>query len=207
MKTTDPLDYKDLFKIFSLGLTQGLIDKQEIIKWCDTIIIKDEEPDPFFIDISLSGTKSINDIISLIDEKFKDNPSKISARVVLGLYYKLYRQGKITLDKITHSIYWLHWESKLTESEKQFMYIIDDRYELAIAKTWDTVDNIEKEILTFLELYKDFTIENYENWKSKESEIDSKIETEIKNLLNQMNERQESLRKIHQVKHWDNKQS
>jgi len=205
MKTTDPLFYKDLFKIFRLGLTQGLIDKQEIINWCDSIIIKDEEPDPFIIDISLSGTKSINDIVSIIDEKFKGNSSKISARAVLGLYYKLYRQGKITLDKVVHSIYWLHWESKLTELEKQFMYIIDDRYELALSKAWDTVDNIEKEIIAFLELYKDFTIENYDNWESKESEIDNKIETEIGNLFKLINERQESLKKIHEVKQVDNK--
>jgi len=85
------------------------------------------------------------------------------------------------------------------------MYIIDDRYELALSKAWDTVDNIEKEIIAFLELYKDFTIENYDNWESKESEIDNKIETEIGNLFKLINERQESLKKIHEVKQVDNK--
>ena len=51
--TTNPRDFIELLEVFSIALTNGLIDKKEVIKWADNIITQDEKPDYFVIELSL----------------------------------------------------------------------------------------------------------------------------------------------------------
>jgi hypothetical protein len=176
MKTTNPKDYLGLLDVFSIALTNGLIDKSDVIKWADNIIQKDIDPDPFIIDLSLCGHKSINDIISLINEYVGLERPQVSGRVILGFLHKQYLGGQITLQKVAHSLNWVVWQTDLTEAEKSLMYGLEEDYDLAVDNIMGTVEGMEKEILRVIEIYKDFNIDNFIDWPAINKDIDNKIQ-------------------------------
>ncbi|HLP04237.1 MAG TPA: hypothetical protein VK152_02300 [Paludibacter sp.] len=184
--TTNPRDFIELLEVFSIALTNGLLDKEEVIKWADNIITQDEEPDYFIIELSLCGHKSINDIVSLINEYVGQDKPKISGRIFLGLLYRAYLTGHIKLDKVTRAIYWIVWEDRLTEDEKSLIYGIDEDYDCAIDGIYGSVEIVEKEVLRFLEIYKDFQIDNFDDWKEIDITIEPKV-IQLSDLVRQEN--------------------
>jgi hypothetical protein len=181
MKTTNPKEFIELLDVFVIALTNNLIDKFEIIKWTDQIVISDEEPDEFIIELSLYGDKNINDFITLINEFIGLDKPILSGRVILALLYHKYKSGQIDLGKITFSIDWLVVHSKLSETEKGFLYGLDDEYLLAKSKIAGVLIEIEKWTLDFLAIYSDFTMDNFEEWK----EINKQVEINIEEIVNQ----------------------
>ncbi len=184
--TTNPRDFIELLEVFSIALTKGLLDKEEVIKWADNIITQDDKPDYFIIELSLCGHKSINDIISLINEYVGQDKPKISGRIFLGLLYSAYLTGHVKLDKVTRAIYWIVWEDRLTEDEKSLIYGIDEDYDCAIGGIYGSVEIVEKEVLRFLEIYKDFQINNFDDWKEIDITIEPKV-IQLSELVRQEN--------------------
>jgi len=183
MKTTNPKEYTDLLAVFEIALTNNLIEKTEIIKWADQIINVDDEPHDFIIELSLCGHKNINDLISLISEFIGLEKPVISGRVILALLYHKSISAQIDLGKITSCINWLVWHGELSETEKDFLYGLDDEYDLANNKIAGSLTEIEKWTLNFLSLYKNLTIENFKDWK----EINNQVEINIQEFVKQQN--------------------
>lgn len=175
VQTTNIKEYIELIEAFHIGLSNGLLDKQEVVKWADKIIEQDDEPDINVIELSLCGHQSVNDIVSLLNEIVGYPRPPISGRVILGLLYNNYKNGKVTLEKVAGSMNWIIWQSELTDDEKSFMHGIDDMYDLAVSGTFGTVEDFEMDTLRFIEIYKDFRIDNFEEWKAIDSIIDEKV--------------------------------
>ncbi len=175
VQTTNIRDYIELLEVFHIGLTNGLLDKKEVIKWADNIIQQDEQPDYFVIELSLCGHRSINDIVSLINEFVGEPKPVVSGRVILGFAYRQYIKKLIPLRKVTAAIYWLVWQGELTETEKSFMYGLDEDLDCAESGIYGTVEAVEKETLRFIEIYKDFSIDNFDKWSEVNKTIDEKV--------------------------------
>jgi hypothetical protein len=180
--------------VFQIGLTHGMLDKEEVIRWADNIIQQDEQPDHFVIELSLCGHKSINYIVSLINEFVGEPKPVVSGRVILGLINKQYVKKLIPLRKVTTAIYWMKELSELTETEICFMYWLDDNLDGAELGSYGTVEGVEIETLRFLEDYKDFSICNFDKWTEINKTIDEKIK-----------ENQRTIFKIMCLKFWQNK--
>ena len=175
IKTTNPKDFIELLEVFSIALTNGLVDINEVIKWADNIIINDKEPDFFIIELSLCGHKKTIDIVSLLNEYIGQEKPQISGRVILGFLYRQYLAGYITLKKVVGSINWIVWQADLTDEEKSLMYGLDEDYDCAEEGIYGTIEEVEKETLRFLEIYNEFQIDNYKDWKKIDATIESKI--------------------------------
>jgi hypothetical protein len=175
VKTTIPKDFLELLEVFSIALTNGLLDRDEVIKWADSIITKDSEPDFFIIELSLCGHKSLNDIISILNECIGQEKTQVSGRVILGFMYQQYIAGKITLRKVVGAMNWIVWEADLTDEEKSFLYGLEDNYECAEGGIYGTIEKVEKETLRFLEIYNGFQIDNFKALKLIDATIDEKI--------------------------------
>lgn len=176
MKTTDPNNYVELLDVFNIALSVGIIDKFFIINWADEIIKNEDSPNEFIIELSLCGHKDINYVISLINEFVGSNKSSISSRVILAILYHKYKKGQINLQKVTYTINRINWQGELTEIEKKLIYGLDDDFELAHNGIKGSLKEVEKFTLLFLSLYKEFTLENFENWNELNESIVSKIE-------------------------------
>lgn len=67
---------------------------------------------------------------------------------------------------------WIVWQADLTDEEKSFLYELEDNYDCAEGGIYGTVEKVEKETLRFLEIYKDFQIDNFKAWKLIDATID-----------------------------------
>jgi hypothetical protein len=181
-KTTNPKNYLELLEVFRIALINGIIDKQEIVKWADEIIQSDSEPDYFIIEVSLSGHKDTNELVYLLNEYIGEKKPSISGRVLLGLLYKQFIIQQINLKKVVTAIYWLVWNGELNEKDKYLLYGLDNDYDLASSNITGSLKEVELNALEVLEMYKDFTIENYGQW--------DKINSEVEILVDRYSERQ-----------------
>jgi hypothetical protein len=187
LNTTNPKDFIELLEVFSIALTNGLMDKNDVIKWADNIIINDNEPDFFIIELSLCGHKNLNDIISLLNEFIGPEKPQVSSRVILGFVHRQYLVGKITLRKVVGVVDSIVWKTDLTDEEKSFMYGLDDNYNCAEEGIYGSVEVVEKETIRFLEIYKEFQIDNYNEWRRIDSTIEGKIKV-LSDIVKRENE-------------------
>lgn len=192
MKTTNPKDFIELLEVFSIALTHELLDKNEVIKWADAIILGDTEPDYFIIELSLSGQKSNNDIVSFLNQYIGHEKPQVSTRVILGFLYRQYLNGHITLKKLVNTVDWIIYETDITDEEKGFMYGLKENYLCAEEGIYGTIKDIEEETLRFLEIYKEFQFDNFKNWKT----IDSTINIKVKILSEEIRKEREEVKKI-----------
>ena len=178
MRTTNIQGYIELLEVFHICLTNGLLRKEEVIKWADNIIQHEEQLDYIVIELSVCGHKSVNEIISIINEFVGEPKPIVPGRVVLGFLFTQFKAGHISLRKVTAAIYWLVWNGNLTEDEKSFMYGLDDKMDCAERGIYGTVEAVERETLRFIEIYSDFKIGNFDKW----SEINKTIEEKVRRL-------------------------
>ena len=67
------------------------------------------------------------------------------------------------------------------------MYGLDEDYDGAEEGLYGTVKAIEKQTLRFLEIYKDFQIDNFNEWKEIDKTISSKIKLLAENVRQEQN--------------------
>jgi hypothetical protein len=168
----DPKEYKELFTLFKAGLASGLISKEEVTKWADEIILLEDEPNIFFIELSL--IKSKNEGISYLGEHLESD-SLAKGKAILGLLYKRFKEGQ-ELERIVRTMYNLRDEADFTELERGYIYQIDDGFDLANSKIYGSLDNVRQETADFLALYSEYTIENHSRWPELDKRIDSDLE-------------------------------
>lgn len=153
-------DFTLLLEVFREGLPCGLVSKSEVTNWADGIIINTDEPDYFFIEISLSSCA--NDLLEVINRYTRKIDDPIVARVLLGLLYKKMHDDKQSLTAedaaqliITIPSFW-----ELTLIERNEIYIFDD-YDLYYSPE---LEELHIDIISFLKIYQGFTVENYDQW-------------------------------------------
>lgn len=158
MPSTKPQDFPLLLEVFRDGLACGLISKDEIVAWADGIIKNDDEPDYFFIELSLSP--DINGIAEVLDKYISWSKSPIPLRVIFGLIHQ-----KLIADVINSDLAITFTErtpfcETLTPFEYGSIYEFED-YELFYP---DNSEGLEETVVKFLSLYKDFNLSNYDQW-------------------------------------------
>lgn len=103
MSPTHPTN-SDLYRIFSLGLATNVIAQNEIVTWAEGVILKEEAPDSFVVELSLVGSRDKNDVITLLNDFIGPEMTPIAGRVVLGLIYGRYVDGKLSLKNAINAI-------------------------------------------------------------------------------------------------------
>ena len=168
---------EDLIRLgfFSLALSNGLIDKSEVIKWADKILSETPNPDYVIIELSLLGNTNVKEIISILNKYIEGNPHKTSARIVLGMLYKLYNNEQIPLKKALKIFSSLYQDSNLTEYEKNILDRFDFLYELAENEILGSFKEVKKYLSLFLEIYKEFNIDDRNNWEILNKSIEEKF--------------------------------
>jgi hypothetical protein len=176
MQSTNPKDILTTLHLIRAGLASGLLKKEEVIDWADMIITKDEQPDIFFIDLAMSSSKSTNDVIHHISDFLNfDNPA-VQGRPLLGMLYSQYTGGQINLEQAVSKLFRLKSEAIFNEREEGSIYWLEDQYDLAKHGIYGSLQAVDQELKKFLSVYKDYSIDNYEQWPDLESVVDRKWE-------------------------------
>lgn len=165
---TNPKTLELLLAVYYFALTHGLISRQEVIDWADQFILAEDEPNHFFIEVSLSH--DLNELLSVI-RPLAAPESDASVRAILGLLYHGLSEGVITADIAVAAIDKCNAHKFLTRSE------VDDVYELT-DEIWIGDQTLDKEqltekVLAFLVFYKEFELKNYKVWEIINYRIES----------------------------------
>ncbi|GGK80534.1 hypothetical protein ACD591_09960 [Rufibacter glacialis] len=123
----DPKEYRELLALFRTGLAGGLISKEEVTVWADDIILREAEPDIFFIELSLAGTA--NEAISLLLGHLRSE-QPVNGKALLGLLYRRLREGN-GFDLVSRMMYGLADEPQFTELERGYLHHLSISYDLA----------------------------------------------------------------------------
>ncbi len=176
MQSTNPKDILQTLHLIRAGLASGLLPKEEAIDWADKIITKDEQPDIFFIDLALSSSKSKNDIIHYFNKYLHFENPAIQGRPLLGLLYKQFSSGQLTLEQTVRQLFRLKFEAVFTETEESYIYSIDDYFDCAKHNIYGTLEDAYAQVDKFLSFYKDYCLDNAEQWQDLDLRVENKLD-------------------------------
>jgi effector-binding domain-containing protein len=171
--TKNTNDFISVLKVF---VSHGLLDKLEIINWADKEIAKSDNPDDYFIELSLIGTKTTNQITDLLSDFIEKTGTITTGRAIIGLTWDKIKSKAIDYKKGMEVIYSVQGQFPFRDIEKNYISHADDGLDLAIRKIWGEKDEIEKKIEKFLECYGGFTFDNVDNWDQLALETDDTLD-------------------------------
>jgi len=168
-----------LLTVFYSGLRYNLIQEREVIDWADRLIMHENEPDPFFIDLSLGHDRK--GLIELLYPVAV--PDSTVARALLGLLYHRLSVGAITVSDAIVVIDKHDFSGLLTKTEAQELHYITE-------ETWmdESVNgNMElgERVSKLLSGYQEFEIANYKDWVGSNSCIEYRYQKEEGSLVTQ----------------------
>ena len=167
MLTPKPEDFRSLLEVFREGLKCSLVSPNTIVAWADEIIKSADEPDYFFIEISLSS--DVNQLLEILNRYDAEIKEPICARVLLSLIYCRLMNDDDALNVAGAAVLIgrLVFSSELTDFECDNMYVFED-YECCYSD--DT--QLEVDIIDFLSTYEAFNLQNYDQWPQINSQVE-----------------------------------
>jgi hypothetical protein len=175
---TNPKEILSTLHLIRAGLGSGLLSKEEVIAWADKIISKDEQPDIFFIELALLKSKSTNEVLYYFSDYLNFEKAVVPGRPLLGLLYKQYKNGAINLEQTVKILFHLMFETTFTNAEETYIYVIDDGFDCATQNIYGTIEDVQNETEKFLSFYKDYSIENFEQWSDLDKDVEQSIEAD-----------------------------
>ena len=190
MSPTKATDFPLLTEVFRGGLRYGLISKEEIVTWADSIIATEDEPDYFFIELSLA--KDSNALIEILNNVAMDTGNAIVLRVLLAIIYH-----KLTDDNETTSV-----QDAVEFVGRMSMREIPTQFECNSIYTFEEyefyylpdVTQLQVEIIDFLSIYENFSLHNWNQWP----EINKQVETTLIEKQAEVDLVNESFKKAHE---------
>jgi hypothetical protein len=159
---TNPKDILQTLHLIRAGLASGLLSKEAVVDWADKIITRDEQPDIFFIDLALSGSKNTNVIIDYFGEYLNYENPVVQGVPLLGLLYQQFSSRQLTLEQTVEKLLQLKFDVVFTEIEESYIYSIDDEFDCAKNNIYGTLEAVNDHVECFLSSYKDCSIDNFE---------------------------------------------
>jgi type IV secretory pathway TrbD component len=171
MSQLKPKGFTLLLQVFRYGLRLGIISKDEVVAWADEIIQEEDEPDYFFIEISLS--KDANELLAVLNKNISGDMPLMALRVVLGLFYKKLAAGDISVDFAIGKIESTDFLDGLTSFEAGDIYELEDYEFFEVTK-----EEAKEGVLQFLSRYKDFSLEQPEEWPDTNTRLEELLKDE-----------------------------
>jgi hypothetical protein len=169
-------DFPLLLEVFREGLLRGLTSREEIVAWADEIIKADDEPEYFFIEISLAG--NTNNLLEILGEYVVASDSIIPSRVILGLVCQKLTDQTINIEKAVDILNNLISDNKITPFERGRIYSIDDYWDY-MSYSGNNLDNVEltNTTMKFVSYYRRFNLNNYNSWTEINQQVEEYLET------------------------------
>ncbi|WP_239616854.1 hypothetical protein [Cohnella mopanensis] len=143
---------------YYLALATGYKVKNEIIIWADNCIEKYEIPYDF-IELSLSGSKSIEDTLSILRSLYGKNEFDIPMYIMLGQLRSDFIKKNISEDKFFAYVYGLYTHGCMSDrAADQFSFLdrLSDGYYLATEGIYGEVEDVVQDALDTLKKYQEY---------------------------------------------------
>ncbi|WFD08775.1 hypothetical protein [Tepidibacter hydrothermalis] len=154
-------DIKLKAELYRLALSCGFITKKDVINWADNEIMISENPDISIIELSLSGSKKAEDIISKLKEVSVGVDQEISLKILLGLFYKEIIKDPNKIQVISTELYHLYLSLQIDNKEECYLWMmyLDDEFHLANNGIYGDVEEVKSRYIDFLKQYEKYAID------------------------------------------------
>lgn len=181
MSQTNTRDFATLLEVFRIGLINRVISAQQVVGWADAIILRDAEPDYFFIELALCGNNT-SELSSLLKTYVGETKTRVAGHAVLGLLHHAYAAGTADLYQVVRTMDWLASHDQLSEEECRLLYAVDETYSMAAEGVYGSVENVANFVTAYLAFYQDFRLDNAAQW----TEIDTALNERQSSFYQQM---------------------
>ena len=180
MHSSNPKNYLLLLSVFRRGLQNGLVSKTDVVKWADAIILAEDGPDYFFIEIAVAP--DVNNLLEIIGNlPLQYEP--VTERVLLGLLYLKVKQDLIEPRKMASILDEINAMDALSDEERNELYELSDDFERKYRTEF--FGEWEADVLRFLSDYKSFTLDNVAEWAAINTILEARV-----NAIDQERQRQ-----------------
>jgi hypothetical protein len=142
-----------------LGILSGYATVQDAVAWADGIIsadLLDEAPQA--LNLSLLPSSNWADAITLLGQVPGDAVSQDVGRDCARLMQCRIESGTLDVQTAARAMFRLEIEGFSPDAEFTGMaYYLDDAFDLASSGTWGTLDDVERELRSFLKRYESAT--------------------------------------------------
>jgi hypothetical protein len=190
MSPAKATDFPLLTEVFREGLRYGIISKKEVTAWADSIIAAEDEPDYFFIELSLA--KDSNALSEILNKVVTVSENELVLRVLMAVvYHKLIDDNDVMSVIDAAELVGRATERKIpTQFESNNIYAFED-YEFYYLPD-DT--QLQVDIISFLSIYENFSLYNCDQW----SEINKQVEETLIKEQAEVAVVNESFKKAHE---------
>ena len=200
MSLTKPEDNLPLLNVLGNGLKLDLISKNEVVQWSDSIISVEDEPDYFFIELSLA--KDLNVLLSIMNNRIDLTLNENSCRVLLGVLAHRFRNELIDIQKVGFIIDKINQVDCLSSIEQESLWDLSYEFDSRFGLIDNNDTELKEIIIKALIHYQDFTIYNTKDWPAINSSIDEYwVNVDVQRLIDieyQHNADQQRHRQINQ---------
>ena len=140
-----------------LALLTGLVDTPAVVAWADRLILADRIAEaPAVLDLSLAGSRPPAEIVALLGQvPGAPDHASVGRRVAARLRRAL-ESGELDVVAVARGMYRMLREGYAPDSDFEGMaYFADDGVDLALARTYGTLDDIREELTAFLARYQE----------------------------------------------------
>ncbi len=161
--------------VFRECLKRGLTSKERMIEKADWIIATEENPDYFFIEMSLCH--SLNDLVTLIDTiQLTDNVMQV--RAFFGMVHSEILIKQISLDKVISILEgFSHYEGLMKFEKAEMIYLIVEWDYLVDTWPKKSQEELNRRVEKFLYTYSVFNFRDYRKWESINEKIEAEFQT------------------------------
>ncbi|MDR4894570.1 MULTISPECIES: hypothetical protein [unclassified Chryseobacterium] len=177
MKRASIKDYGNLLKVFVILLEYGVIRKEKVINWADSILASENESEYVFIE--LSTCSNTHDIKQILNNNTLDSDSEITSRAVLGVLYHLLDEHKVVLKNIFETVTHISYEERLTDEEQFLLYRFDEYTELFESGVFVKSNLFKANFEELLGVYKDFKLDNPHQWVTINEKIKQDLQIKL----------------------------
>jgi hypothetical protein len=144
---------------FKLALEAGVIDRAEIVRWADDLLMS-QEYDDRLAEISLSSDKTNKDIEALLGEIATPDDDFAGFRKMLGRMHEALEADPTRLHEFTRFLerLWIRHDYTLPD-DLGFIIGLEDDYLLAEDGQFGTVDAFRSQLLDDLARFRDTNTE------------------------------------------------
>lgn len=157
--TTKLATAKSLLTVFYYALRYNLLAVQDVKDWADSLITRENEPETFFIDLSLCRDKE--EMISLLNSA-RVPESDLVARALLGLLNQRLTVGLISIDQVTDVLETFDFPALLTLPEVTCIQEIN--CEVLVSRATVNDNDFTRGVINFLANYQKMNIADYKHW-------------------------------------------
>ena len=185
MNKINPTHISNAVLTIDFAIHNNLIQEKEIIEWADKIVMTEKEPDIFFIELSMAGSKGIKNIVTYLNNYVLSEADTLSVKPILGFMHKKYSNGEIFFADMIHKLYQLKYQLVLSEKEENFIMLLDHEYDTAIYyEDENALLSIEKKLIKFLRIYKDYLLPNFKDWENMDKIANENFDNLFKEVWN-----------------------